>query len=182
MALAASLPLYRLDVATYGRMVDSGALDGVPVELLDGLLIEVSPQGPAHAHVITRLTRHLSSANDWVRVQLPLEVPPDSTPEPDLALVEGEFLDRHPRTAVLVVEVASSSYAIDSEQKSDIYARAGVPTYWLVDLQRREVVVHTDPLGGAYRTRTVHHRGETLAPPAAGVAPLALADLFAGLD
>lgn len=182
MALAASLPLHRLDIATYGRMVDSGALDGVPVELLEGLLVEVSPQGPAHAQVIARLNRHLASADEWVRVQAPLEVPPCSTPEPDLALVEGEFLDGHPRTAVLVVEVANTSYTIDSGVKSALYARAAVPTYWLVDVQRREVVVHTDPRAATYRIRTVHHRSETLPSPAQGVAPLALAELFAGLD
>src|SRR6185312_16653420 len=79
---ATTLPLHRLDVETYNRMVDCGVLDGQPVELLEGVLVEVSPPSPAHATVTDRLTRHLSPARQWwLRVQSPLEVPSDSVPE-----------------------------------------------------------------------------------------------------
>ena len=88
-ATAPSLPIHRLDVDAYDQMVASGALEGEPVELLEGLLVEVmSPQSPAHAAAIERLTRHLGAARARLRVQLPLALPPDSEPEPDLALVE----------------------------------------------------------------------------------------------
>ena len=87
-ATAQSLTIHRLDVDAYDHMVASGALEGEPVELLEGLLVEVmSPQSPAHAAAIERLTRHLASAHARLRVQLPLKVPPDSEPETDLALV-----------------------------------------------------------------------------------------------
>jgi Uma2 family endonuclease len=171
---APSLPIHRLDVETYGQMVDSGALEGEPVELLEGLLVEVmSPQSTEHATVIARLTRHLAAAQAWLHVQLPLEVPPDSVPEPDLALVEGEPLPgRHPRTALLVVEVSFSSPRIDRGVKADLYARAGVPTYWLIDVLGKAVEVRTDPGPDGYRRCEVYGLGTTVPSPDPGVAAL----------
>src|ERR1700735_2495935 len=87
-ATSTDLPLHRIDVDTYERIVESGALDGHRVELLDGVLVEVSPQSPAHAIVIEQLQRHLGSDPRLrVRVQSPLRVPPGSEPEPDVALL-----------------------------------------------------------------------------------------------
>jgi Uma2 family endonuclease len=168
----ATVPIHRLDLETYGRMVASGALDQEPVELLGGLLVDVSPQGPRHGYLIRRLTRHLAGAQAWVDVQLPLEVPPDSVPEPDLALVEENLPDRHPRTALLVVEVAVTSHAIDRDVKPALYARAGVPTYWLVDAPARTVVVYSDPTGDGYHIRTEYRIGDRVPSPAAGVPEL----------
>jgi Uma2 family endonuclease len=175
-----SLPIHRLDVETYGRMVDSGALEGEPVELLEGLLVEVmSPQGAEHATVIRRLTRHLAPAEAWLHVQLPLEVPPDSVPEPDLALVEGEPLPgRHPLTALLVVEVSFSSPRIDRGVKAELYAKAGVPTYWLVDMLGKAVEVRTDPGPDGYRGCEVYALGTTVPSPAPGVAALDVTSLL----
>jgi Uma2 family endonuclease len=178
-----SLPIHRLDVGTYGQMVDSGALEGEPVELLEGLLVEVmSPQGTEHATVIRRLTRHLAPAEAWLQVQLPLEVPPSSVPEPDLALVEGEPLPgRHPRTALLVVEVSFSSPQIDRGVKAELYAKAGVPTYWLVDVLGKAVEVRTDPGPGGYSRSKLYGLDTTVPSPAAGVADLEVTPLLAGL-
>ena len=179
---APAIPIHKLDLDTYGRMVASGALDGQPVELLDGLLVDVSPHGPEHAHVIMRLTRFLAPAAAWLRVQLPLEVPPDSAPEPDLALVEEDLADRHPRSALLVVEVSVSSHAVDTSVKAALYARAEVPIYWLVDVPARTVIVHSDPVDGAYRTAIKCQAGDRLAAPADGLGELAVDELFAGLS
>jgi Uma2 family endonuclease len=181
VAQTATLPIHRLDLETYERMVASGALDGQPVELLDGLLVDVSPHGPEHAHMITRLTRHLAGARAWLRVQLPLEIPPNSAPEPELALVEEDLADRHPSSALLVIEVAVSSHAIDRDMKAALYARAGVPTYWLVDVPARVVLVYSDPAGEGYRSCGEHRDGDLLASPVAGVTDLGVGELFCGL-
>jgi Uma2 family endonuclease len=185
MAIAAdssvsSLPIHRLDLEAYNRMVSSGALEGEPVELLEGLLVEVmSPQSTQHATVIERLTRHLGRSQARLRVQLPLEVPPDSEPEPDLALVEGEPVpDHHPRTALLVVEVSFSSPRIDRGVKAELYARAGVPTYWLVDVLGGAIEVRTDPGPGGYRGCEVYDLGSSIPSPAVGVADLDVASLL----
>jgi Uma2 family endonuclease len=164
-------------------MVESGALEGQPVELLDGLLVEhMSPQGPAHTAVVMRLSRHFASAEGWLMVQLPLEVLPDSEPEPDLALVDHEpSPTRHARTALLVVEVAVTSHSVDRGSKAALYARAGVPTYWLVDLPGRAVEVRTEPGEGGYRQQRTYPLGDRVPAPVPSVADLDVSALLAGL-
>ncbi len=84
-------PTHRIDVDTYNRMVLSGALEGLHIELLDGLLVEVSPISPAHALVATRLMRHFAAAPQWwTQVRCPVEIRPDSEPEPDLLVAASE--------------------------------------------------------------------------------------------
>lgn len=84
------------------------------------------------------------------RVRLPLVAPDESEPEPDFAVVDGD-LDRgaHPSFAHLVVEVTDSS-SIDLVRKARVYARAGIPSYWVVHVRRREVAVHTGPRDEGY--------------------------------
>jgi Uma2 family endonuclease len=175
--------LHRLDTETYNRIVDSGALEGQPVELIDGLLVEhMSPQSPVHAALIARLTRHLAGARGWLCVQLPLEVPPDSEPEPDLALVGREpSPERHVRSAQLAVEVSVSTHKLDRGAKARLYARAGVPVYWVVDAPARSVEVYAHPQEGGYRDREVYERGALVPSPAPGVEDLDLVALFAGV-
>lgn len=172
--------IHRLDTETYNRMVATGALEDEPVELLEGLLVEVSPQGPSHSTVIVRLTRHLASARAWLAVQLPLEARPRSEPEPDLALTEAEpSFDHHVRTAVLAVEVAVSSHKKDRETKAPIYARAGVPTYWLVDVPAKTFELRTEPGPDGYGRCEIYGAGTKVPSPAEGVAELDVTALFA---
>ena len=174
--------IHRLDVGTYKRMVATGLLDGLPIELLEGLLVEVSPQGEAHAEVIRRLTRHLGTARAWLDVQLPLEAEWGSMPEPDLALTERQHPPgRHPRTALLVVEVAVTSHKKDRGEKADLYAWAPIPTYWLVDVPGRTVEVRTDPGPEGYGRCEIYEIGATVPSPAEGVPDLDVAWLFEGL-
>jgi Uma2 family endonuclease len=176
--------IHRLDTETYNRMVDTGALEGEPVELLNGLLVEMSPQGESHVIVIMRLTRHFRTAEAWLMVQLPLEAKPSSEPEPDLALVqEGDLSsEHHPREALLTVEVAVSSHEQDRGKKAHIYARKGVPTYWLVDVPGRTVEVRTDPGPKGYAHCKVYGIGASVPSPAEGVEDLDVAALLEDLS
>jgi Uma2 family endonuclease len=140
---------HRLSTAEYDRMVDSGALEGLRVELLDGLLVDMSPQGERHALVIQRLMQLCGARLEVLRVQMPLAVAEGWTPEPDIALAERPDPDHHPTTAMLVVEVAISSHAID-RRKAAVYAREGVPRYWLVDFPAQTVIEHTEPEPDGY--------------------------------
>ena len=168
------------------RMVDAGILgEDDRVELLHGLLTAVSPKSPEHGAVIARLTRWLTLVDAAGRYEVLSEHPlvvPDATslPEPDIAVVERRGdVTRHPRTALLVVEVAPSSIRIDLQLEPALYAAAGVPEYWVVDVPRRRVELFSGPTPG----RGYERRG-TLEPPAtltfAG-APLDLASVFEGL-
>jgi Uma2 family endonuclease len=172
--------IHRLDVGTFGRMVASGALEGRPIELLEGLLVEVSPHGPEHAAVIERLTTYLASAQGHVSVQLPIETQWGSLPEPDLLLTEDRrSRKRHPRTALLAVEVAVTSHDTDRGSKASMYAPAPVPVYWLVDVPAKTVEVRTEPGPGGYARCEIYGIATKVPSLAEGVADLDVAALFA---
>jgi Uma2 family endonuclease len=172
--------VHRLDVGTFERMVASGLLEGRPIELLEGLMVAVSPEGPEHASVISRLTSFLAAARGCLSVQLPLETQWGSLPEPDLMLTEAERSPRrHPRTALLVVEVAVSSLARDRDTKTGMYASAPVPIYWLVDVPARTIEVRAEPGPDGYGRCRFYGSGIEVPSPAEGVADLDVSDLFA---
>lgn len=171
----------------YDSLVRDGVLhEDDHVELLRGIIVEMTPQGVAHAHAIRELTRHFVLAAGGafeVLVQLPLSLGEDSEPEPDLALVtpgEVQRPDGHPRTAVLVVEVAGESLRADRTVKAAIYAGAAIDEYWIVNLDERCVEVHRGPDRQATRYAAVCRVGVTdsLAPAALPGAALPVARLF----
>lgn len=159
-------------------MVDAGLLEGEPVELVDGLLVHVTPQGAEHAALVQRLTRHLGARLDLLRVQLPLAVP-DGRPEPDVALARSVSIHEHPRSAALVVEVAVSSWS-DDLAKLPSYAAAEVGVVWLVNVPARQVHVFEQPHERHYDSEQVLGTGDTLIAPVDGVPPLGVSELFAG--
>ncbi len=161
----------RITVDEYHRMIEAGILgEDEHVQLLSGTLVAMTPQGRPHARVVQRLNRLLVRAvGDDLEVltQLPLTLLDESEPEPDLAVVRAEDArsgEHHPRTAVLVIEVAGDSLRLDRQSKASLYARAGIPEYWIANLAEATVEVHRepDPAAGSYRVRTVVPAGETL--------------------
>lgn len=138
--------------AEYERLLRHGVLgEDDHVQLIDGEIIELAPQGPPHATAVSLIHRALQDAYGpayHVRVQLPLILSPLSEPEPDLAVVRGDprdYVDHHPSTAVLVVEVADTTGSFDRNRKGPLYAAAGISEYWVVDLSVRVVDVYRDP-------------------------------------
>lgn len=152
-------------------MIDTGVLgEDDHVELVDGRLVEMSPQEPPHALATSALNRLLvlGVAESYrVRCQLPLTMGELHEPEPDFAVVPAEdelTADRHPTTALLVVEVALSSLAFDRKRKSALYAEFGVDEYWIVNLPDRCIEVYRDPAPVAeeYGTIAIYRPGETI--------------------
>lgn len=143
--------IHPLHVTDYEQMVDAGILGPEDkVELIDGVILEMSPQGLPHSAAMQRLTTDLIHGLPrdvaGVRCQLPLRLPPRSMPEPDLAVVApGDYDDAQPETAWLVIEVADSSKRFDLATKAALYARHAVPEYWVLDVRARGVHVHTSP-------------------------------------
>lgn len=133
----------------YDALVEAGFLDDEPVELLEGALVRVSPQRPAHAEAVRRVVRALTGqlGVGWVvSVQSPFVAGDLSEPEPDVAVVlDDEYSDRHPSRAALVVEVAGSSRGIDLGVKARVYGASGVAEYWVLDLADSRVHVHRGP-------------------------------------
>jgi Uma2 family endonuclease len=177
--------------AEYDRLVQLGMFVGERLELLDGLLVVREPQGSAHAALVVHLGQVLSSAfgPGWhARLRAPLALDDDSEPEPDGAIVRGaalDYVDQHPSTAALIVEVADSTLRLDRRFKAELYARARLPEYWIVNLVDRALEVYRDPEPAAgtifdalYRSVTVLRSPATLTPLGAPHAQIAVADLL----
>lgn len=176
----------------YERMVDMGILGpNDRVELLDGEIVIMTPQKSRHAAAIQMTLRALRQAfGDAfdIRSQMPLALDATSEPEPDIAVVAGsprDFVDAHPSRAVLVVEVSDSSLTFDRTTKAAVYARAGVPDYWLLNLVDSVVEVRRDPqpssaspLGWHFASVQTLRAGEIIAPLARPGAAVAIADLL----
>jgi Uma2 family endonuclease len=179
---SASHNLTRLE---YDKLVDVGIIgEDERVELVGGALVEMSPEGPTHAGTIDLCAEALRRAfgpGFTVRVQHPLVIDPDDEPEPDLAVVPGdprEYLGAHPRSAALVVEVSESSLSFDRLEKAPLYARAGVPEYWIVNLAERRLEVHREPSAGRYGRVVSLAAGDEIAPLAAPGSSVAVAALL----
>jgi Uma2 family endonuclease len=174
----AEFRLKRFTVAEYERLIADGTLDGEPVELLDGWIVEKMPHNAPHDSAIFRLQRRLMRLlGDDVLVRAQSSATLDiSVPEPDLSVVPGpeDRYDRdrpRPHDLLMVVEVAESSLAQDQGYKVRLYARNKVPVYWIVNLRDRRVEVYTGPRGGrnpTYRDRTDYAPGQTVPVVVAG--------------
>jgi Uma2 family endonuclease len=150
-------PIWRLSLDQYHAMIRAGILtDDDPVELLEGWLVAKMPKNPTH-RAATRLARQalerLIPGGWYVDSQEPITLE-DSEPEPDVTVVRGErrhYLDRHPgpQEVALVVEVADASLPRDRTFKKRLYAAAGIPVYWIVNLPDSQIEVYTDSTGPA---------------------------------
>jgi Uma2 family endonuclease len=156
-------PLRRVE---YERLVSMGAFEDERVELLDGVIVEMSPHGPPHATAITRLNKLLVQRvgdSAEVRVQVSFAASEFSEPEPDFAIVPlGAYHEAHPDTALLLIEVSGSSLRKDRSTKASIYARASVPYYWIVNTTDQYIEIYATPRNGSYTSTTVARPGETL--------------------
>jgi Uma2 family endonuclease len=164
----------------YYRMAEAGILrPDERVELIEGEILTMAPQGPDHASMGDRVRDLIAAAlpaGFYVRSQRPLSLGQASDPEPDIAVVRGswsDYLEAHPTTAELVVEVSRASLAFDRAAKCSLYAAAGIPDYWIINLEQRLLEVYREPmldpvafLGFSYA------RMERLEPGAA-ISPLA---------
>lgn len=159
------------NVSDYYRMAAAGVFsEDDRLELVEGEILEMSPTGSRHAARVDRLNAALGrlvSGAAIVRVQSPIRLNDFSEPLPDISLLKprDDYYERShptPGDVLLVVEVADTSAAYDRGVKVPLYARAGVPEVWLVDLTKGEVEVYSRPEGGAYRDVRRVPRGQRL--------------------
>jgi Uma2 family endonuclease len=157
-------PITRVE---YEKLVDLGMFSDERVELLYGVLVEMSPIRPRHGGTVQRLNRLLLLALDpraAVRIQSPFAASDGSEPEPDVCVVPpGDYDDAHPTEAHLIVEVADSSLTKDRGIKAKLYAECGVPEYWVVNLVDDLIEVHTDIVRGVYTKVIPRRRGDEVA-------------------
>lgn len=172
----------RLD---YERVVECGGFGPEDrIELLDGELWEMTPQGSRHAGVCGLVTEALRTAfgeGVWARVQSPIALDEVSEPEPDIAVVRGtprDYMAAHPSQYLLLVEVSESTLSHDRGRKLAAYSRNGVPEFWLIDLVAERLEVYRDSSGSSYTSRVILGRGETVTPLNAPSSTIAVADLL----
>jgi Uma2 family endonuclease len=166
----------------YERMVEVGILDADErCELLRGAIVTMSPQKWHHATIVAWLTEQLirQLATEYeVRPALPYAAGEWSEPEPDVAVARKDYSrHEHPSDVFLVIEVAESSLRKDRKIKTGIYAEAGVPEYWIVDLKTMSVEVYTRPIGDRYESMIALRDGDVLRPTMLPGVALAIADM-----
>ncbi len=173
----------RLRRVEYDRMVELGMFDDEPIELLEGALVEMSPEGSPHAWLIQEFTWLLARGlpeHLRLRVGNPLAASEWSEPEPDFAVVPvADYRREHPAQAVLLIEISRSSLRKDLGVKARIYAAAGVPEYWVVDVAHGVVHRHREPSAAGYGEVVVHGADAVL--DACGV-EVRVGELLAGVD
>jgi Uma2 family endonuclease len=157
-----SIIIAKWTLQNYHQMIEAGILDNRKVELLRGEIIEMSPEGGSHSF-------HSRETGEYLRQLLgnrakiseahPITLRNNSEPEPDIAIVRTPaslYRDRHPQPDDIYwsIEISNSTLVKDLGLKKDIYAEAGIPKYWGMDLSRSVLVVFRDLTALGYRSET----------------------------
>lgn len=186
MAIPAAAP-HRFTIEEYHRMAEVGVLQKDDrVELIEGEIVEMSPIGGRHALCVTALNDafHACRIDAVVWVQCPIQLSPGTQLQPDLALLQPPrrryVPDRIPQASevLLVIEVADSSLLYDRDTKARLYAEAGIPEYWLVDLTRSTLWVRRNPAGGGFASLDEMSPPDTARPVAFPQCAVQITELF----
>ena len=145
--------MWRWTVKRYDHAAALGWFAGKRVELIEGRVVKMPPQLEPHVFTVERAAKELERVfgkGYCVRRQSPLALSKRSKPEPDIAVVRGEpedFLTRGaPTSALLVVEVSDKTIRYDLGEKASVYAKLAVAEYWVINLIKRQVERHRDPI------------------------------------
>lgn len=173
----------RFSVAEYYKIAEIGLFEKERVELINGEVVRMSPLGLKHSDAIVligNILRRSLGPEFAIRPQLPLRTGKRTEVEPDFAIIRGSGLSSggmHPTTAELIIEVAESSLSSDRTTKAVIYAKAGVPEYWLVDLAHHRLEVRRDPKPLDEKKRKYAYAQMTTYLPGESVSPLVVPEL-----
>lgn len=171
-ALAVYAPKhYRFTVQGYEDLGEHGIInEDERVELIDGEILEMSPIGDKHLRCVNKLTRRLVmelGERAIVSIQNPVILSSHDEPQPDAAVLapSAELHSGNPVASdvLLLIEVSDSTLAYDRRVKLPLYARAGIPEVWIVDLGGRAITQYTDPRGGSFQTATTYRGGQSIA-------------------
>jgi Uma2 family endonuclease len=172
-------------------LASSGLLDYHHLELIEGELIDKSGKKRPHVNSVALLVGWLMPVFGarYVDLAAPIDVAPEDNPsiepEPDLIVRNRDlsyFTNQRPRPQDLrlAIEVADSTLGFDLTTKADLYARAGIVEYWVLDVSGRRMIVHRDPQGGRYTSIAAYGAEESVAPLAAPGSQLRIEDAFPG--
>jgi Uma2 family endonuclease len=162
-------------VEDYHRMIEAGILDDRHVELLNGEIVEMAPEGIPHADfgdVSDRYLRQLLGDRAWLRIGRPITLPNNSEPEPDICICRNVRYSKHhpyPEDIFWLIEFSDSSLAKDLQVKTKTYATAGIQEYWVINLKTMTLIVFRSPSPDGYQAEQTLTQGN--------VNPLAFPDV-----
>lgn len=183
----AAVKRHRLSAGEVLELERSGFFRGKPrMELIEGELVEMAPIGPLHASMMDRLTRRLARElpdSVGVRIQGSICLGEHALPEPDVTLYRSRadgFTQAHPGPSDIfaVIEVADSSLAYDRVTKALLYARAGIPLYWVVDVDAHRVIEFREPCPDGYQEQRELGGADALMLSAAPDWSMAVGEIF----
>lgn len=164
VSMFANEPVRRMKRVEYHRLAAEGFFEDEKVELLFGVVVEMTPIDPAHiasTNVLRRLLEGRLGGRATVLSPSAFAASEMSEPEPDLMVVPtGTYWDEHPDSAYLVIEIARSSVARDQGIKAMLYGCSEVEEYWIVNHVDDVIEVRRDRHEGTWRSKSVHGRGE----------------------
>ncbi|MEY4519715.1 MAG: hypothetical protein RLZZ499_2315 [Cyanobacteriota bacterium] len=172
--------VFKWSIADWHELIESGVLAERRVELLEGEIIEMSPEGAMHSstnYSVAEYFRDLLRDRAIIREAHPITLD-NSEPEPDIAIVNSPYTNyftRHPypQDIYWLVEISNRTLKSDLERKSITYARNGIPEYWVIDLVNKQLVVHTQPINNSYSQIQILSAG-TITPQAFPALAIAL--------
>ena len=161
-----TLATYKWTIEQWHRLLETGVLAGQNVELLEGEIVEMSPEGVSHSfcnQTLADYLRNLLKDKAIVNERYPITLD-NSEPQPDLAIIQlpRDIYSQHhpyPENIYWLIEISNSTLQFDRTTKATIYARNGIREYWIVDLVNRKLIVHTAPQENIYRNISTHHTG-----------------------
>ena len=165
----------------------SGLWEQQRLELVQGDLISQMGKKRFHVNALVAVQAWLvrTFGERFVNPEAPIDVAPEynptNEPEPDLIVLtrpSGEFANPRPADLRLVVEISDTSLGFDLTTKAELYARAGIVEYWVVDIAARRLIVHRDPREGRYRSVTAYGEHETVTPLASPHSEFRVASAF----
>jgi len=182
--------LLRWTKEQYYHMADMGWFDGKRVELIEGKIVEMSPVGSTHwtcVELTVQALRTIFGRGYVVSAQNAFDAGEGDEPQPDVIVIPGsprDYTNSLPSVAHLVVEVSDTTLASDRTHKAAVYAKAGIPEYWIVNLLRRRLEVHRLPGAQPHKFSfgcndiTIYSAGDSVAPLVAPQSSIAVADLL----
>ncbi len=174
-------PRKRWTRAQCAALEASGLLEKERLELINGELISKMGKNRPHVNSFTLLHLWLlkTFGEQFINAEAPIDVSPEDNPSnepvPDLIVLNRDFksfvsTNPQPHDISLVVEISDSTLAFDLTAKATLYARAGIPEYWVLDVTGRRLFSHRDPISGSYSAVTIYLQHEPVSPLAAPTA------------
>jgi Uma2 family endonuclease len=176
-----TISIYKWSVEEYHLMIESGLLADKAVELLNGEIVEMSPEREKHSYTnddVAQLLREKLQGLAKIRESHPITLD-NSEPEPDIAIArlpKTIYAQHHPypQDIYWLIEISHKTLSKDLTEKKNIYARNGIVEYWVIDLVNKKLIVHTAPEGNNYTKITEYTQGI--------ISPLAFPELEIALE